>query len=346
MSKQPYRSVAYTARQLENHLTSPLTTLILMSATIGAVIYFIFLIQPQYRGDLLPYTLVLLAEFFIIVHGLISFWTILSGKANPRDFGFHHAQSGLFGVDTKTKVKSLERSDDLAAIRELRPRIHGKTVTVDVLIPSYGEPIEIIEQTAMAARDMYGAHQTYILDDGKSDEVALLAQDVGVRYIRRDHNTHAKAGNINHALSATRGDYFVVFDADFVAHPRFLYETLPFFGNDQVAFVQTPQYYSNQDNFVSTAASFMQHVFYSLVQSGKNKFNAAFCVGTNVIFRRSAIDAVGGGIRTVQVRGYLDFASFARTWLPFGVYQQGVGYRQNTGNDQGICQAAATMGYW
>jgi cellulose synthase (UDP-forming) len=61
-----------------------------------------------------------------------------------------------------------------------------------------------------------------------------------------------------------------------------------------MAFVQTPQYYSNQTNFISTAASFMQHVFYSLVQVGKNRFNAAFCVGTNVIFRRSAIEHIGG----------------------------------------------------
>lgn len=38
----------------------------------------------------------------------------------------------------------------------------------------------------------------------------------------------------------------------------------------------------------------MQRLFYRLIQPGKNRFNAAFCVGTNVVFRRSAIDSIGG----------------------------------------------------
>lgn len=287
-------SVASAAKQLEKQLTSPVATLILISATLGAVIYFLFLVQPEYRGDMLPYMLVIVAEFFIVCHGLISFWTILSGRFNPRDFGFHHTQNGLFGKDTRAKVKELEHSKGLAALRALKPRIHNKAVQVDVLIPVYGEPLSVIFQTAMAARDMYGFHETYILDDGKSDKVEAIAKQMGINYIRRTENVHAKAGNINHALSITNGDYFLILDADFVPHPRFLYETLPFFDDDNLAFVQAPQYYSNQNNFVSTAASFMQHVFYSLVQAGKNRFNAAFCVGTNVIFRRSAIDAIGG----------------------------------------------------
>jgi cellulose synthase (UDP-forming) len=79
-----------------------------------------------------------------------------------------------------------------------------------------------------------------------------------------------------------------------VADPTILYETIPFFENDNLAFVQTPQFYDNQNNFVSTAANFMQNVFYSLIQSGKNRFNAAFCVGTNVVFRRSAVESIGG----------------------------------------------------
>jgi cellulose synthase (UDP-forming) len=288
------RSVTYAARQLEKQLTSPVATLILICATLGAIIYFLFLLQPGYRGDTLPYILVLVAEFFIICHGLISFWTILSGRFNPRDFGFHHTQTSLFGKNTRAMVKELEHERNTETLRALKPRIHNKVVGVDVFITVYGEPLDVVGQTAVAARDMHGAHKTYILDDGKSDEVEAYARQIGVNYIRRAQNIHAKAGNINHALSVTKGDYFIILDADFVPHPRFIYETLPFFDDDNLAFVQAPQYYSNQNNFVSTAASFMQHVFYSLVQSGKNRFNAAFCVGTNVVFRRIAVESVGG----------------------------------------------------
>lgn len=294
MGNSSKRSITASARQFEKYLISPLASLILIAATVGAVVYFIFLIQPEYRGDMLPYTLALVAEFFIICHGLISFWTILGGRTNPRDFAFHHAQNNLFGKDSRVKVRELEHKKDIATLRTLKPRIHGKNVGVDVFIPVYGEPLNIILQTATAARDMYGAHTTYILDDGKSDEVKRLAEQIGVQYIRREKNINAKAGNINNALTIAKGEYFVILDADFVPHPRFLYETLPFFDDDHVAFVQTPQFYGNHDTFVSRAASFMQHVFYSLVQAGKNRFNAAFCVGTNVVFRRSAVETIGG----------------------------------------------------
>lgn len=294
MGNSSKHSITESARQFEKYLISPLASLILIAATVGAILYFLFLIQPEYRGDILPYTIALVAEFFIICHGLISFWTILGGKVNPRDFAFHYAQNNLFGKDTRIKIKELEHQKDLAALKALKPKIHGKAVGVDVFIPVYGEPLDVILQTATAARDMYGAHKTYILDDGKSDEVRALAKQIGVDYIRREKNINAKAGNINHALGLTKGDFFVILDADFVPHPRFLYETLPFFDDDQVAFVQTPQFYGNHDTLVSRAASFMQHVFYSLVQSGKNRFNAAFCVGTNVVFRRSAVESIGG----------------------------------------------------
>ena len=38
----------------------------------------------------------------------------------------------------------------------------------------------------------------------------------------------------------------------------------------------------------------MQTVFYRFIQPGRNHFNAAFCVGTNVVFRRAAVDDIGG----------------------------------------------------
>jgi cellulose synthase (UDP-forming) len=293
MNQSTTKAIQSDALSWEKQLTSPTVAFILAAATIGAIVYMIFLLQPAYRGDLLPYCMVIIAELFLITHGIISFWTILSGRFNPRNFNYHHAQDRLFGASSMVAVKRLP-SLSVASSRAKQLFIHEKPVSIDVFIPVYGEDINEIRETAIAARDMYGRHATHILDDGKSNDVKRLAKNIGVHYIRPLQNSHAKAGNINNALSHTTGKFFVILDADFVADKYFLYETLPFFEDDLVAFVQTPQYYSNQNNFVSTAASFMQHVFYSLVQVGKNRFNAAFCVGTNVIFRRSAIELIGG----------------------------------------------------
>lgn len=279
---------------IEQRLRSPTVTLILGSAIIGALVYLTFLLQPSFRGDPLPYFMAIIAEFFLITQGALSFWTILSGRSNPRHFEYHNSQDKLFGSKIgKDFVKRLHeyKTEDT---RNLQIFLSGKKQSVDVFIPVYGEPVEEIEATAIAARDMYGRHTTNILDDGESDEVKKMAERIGVSYIRRPTHEHAKAGNINYALSQTSGTFFAILDADFVAKKEFLYETLPFFEDEEMAMVQTPQYYSNALNFVSTGAGYMQHVFYSMLMAGKNRFNAAFCVGTCVVFRREAVEGIGG----------------------------------------------------
>ncbi len=279
---------------IEKRLSSPTVTLILVLSTIGAFIYIGYLIQPAYRGDILPYTMVLASELFLIIQSLLSFWTILNSKFSPRNFEYHHAQDLFFGRNHgKDIVKNVHEMPNVQ-LRDVPIYLGLKKVTVDVFIPVYGEQVDVIRETALAARDMYGMHQTYILDDGESDEVQQAAEAIGVQYIRRPVHDHAKAGNINNALRRTHGKLFVILDADFVADPRFLYETVPFFEDKEMAFVQTPQFYGNNVNFVSTAASYMQHVFYAMVLAGKNRFNSAFCVGTNVVFQRKAIESIGG----------------------------------------------------
>lgn len=291
---KPTENLQDSANRIEKQLTSPTVTLILTVATLGAFIYLSYLLQPAYRGDPLPYTLALVAEIFIITQGLLSFWTILSGRTNPRNYEYHSAQAKLYDESVGKSAISILKKQDPEVSRTVPMYVHRKVIKVDVYIPVYGEPIEEIRETAIAARNVYGKHRTYILDDGESDEVKAMAKRIGVEYIRRPIHDNAKAGNINYALSVTNGDYYLILDADFVADPTILYETIPFFENDNLAFVQTPQFYDNQNNFVSTAANFMQNVFYSLIQSGKNRFNAAFCVGTNVVFRRKAVESIGG----------------------------------------------------
>ncbi|WIB26343.1 cellulose synthase catalytic subunit [Curtobacterium sp. MCSS17_015] len=267
---------------------SPVMVLIVLLATLGVVTYAVFLLNPANRGDFLPYGLVIVAESVLVGQSLLSMWTILSGGSDPRDFAFHNTQDTLFDLD------QIDR-DGLAERSHLWPmRVRGKQVVVDVFITVYGEELTKIAATVAAAVAMRGEHRTWVLDDGRSDDVRALADRLGARYVRRLSSNGAKAGNINHALTLAKGDYFAVFDADFVPGKDFLFETVPFFADGSIAFVQTPQTYGNLHNLVSRGAGYMQTVFYRFIQPGRNRFNAAFCVGTNVIFRRAAIDDVGG----------------------------------------------------
>src|ERR1041385_7328785 len=72
--------------------------------------------------------------------------------------------------------------------------------TVDVFITCYDEPLEVLRRTAIGARAIRYPHRTYMLDDGKRDEVLTICQELGIGYIRRVGNANAKAGNLNFAL--------------------------------------------------------------------------------------------------------------------------------------------------
>ena len=250
--------------------------------------YTFFLLNPANRGDWLPYGLVITAEVILVSQALVSMWTILSGGIDPRDFAFHHSQERLFDA------ASIEKEGTDSVPERWGVFLDDARIGIDVFITVYGENLGTIRRTVAAAISMRGEHLTWILDDGGSNAVRDLAAELGARYVRRLSNNGAKAGNVNHALSLSRGEYFAIFDADFVPKEDFLYETVPFFIDSNVAFVQTPQAYGNIKNLVSSGAGFMQSVFYRFIQPGRNRFNAAFCVGTNVIFRREAIDAIGG----------------------------------------------------
>jgi cellulose synthase (UDP-forming) len=168
--------------------------------------------------------------------------------------------------------------------------------TVDLFITVAGEPIEVVERTVASACEVrHPRLNVWILDDGKSGEVRDLAFRYPVGYITRADRRGAKAGNINHALSKTSGTLFAIFDADQCAHPDFLEATLGAFADPKLAFVQTPQVYSNRDeNRVALGAHNQQGLFYGPILRGKNGCGAVFSCGTNVVYRRSAVEAIGG----------------------------------------------------
>lgn len=174
--------------------------------------------------------------------------------------------------------------------------IYQKPIAIDVLIPVSNEPLDIIRQTLQKAIEMEFPHQTFVLDDAGSPMTKNLAKNLGITYIARPKHakTHAKSGNLNYGLQYSHAPFFAVFDADHIPQKEFIVELLPFFENRKVALVQTPQHYVNTQNFIASGTAQAQEIFYKYVQPAKNSYNAAFCVGTNMLYRRTAIDEVGG----------------------------------------------------
>ena len=175
--------------------------------------------------------------------------------------------------------------------------------TVDIYIPSYNEPLEVVRDTVLAAQCIdYPADKMkiYLLDDGKRSEFAVFAADVGVGYITRNDNKHAKAGNLNHAMTLTQGELICVFDCDHVATRVFLQATVGGFLKDpMLALVQTPHYFYSPDPFernLSVGRNIPNEgmLFYGPIQQGNDNWNATFFCGSCAVIRRKALDDIGG----------------------------------------------------
>ena len=179
-------------------------------------------------------------------------------------------------------------------------------LTVDIFIPTLNESVDIVRRTLLAARNIDYPHATWLLDDGDRPEMAQLAAQLGVRYVARRDNLHAKAGNLNNALRLSTAEFVAIFDADHAPKRNCLDETLGFFRDPKMAFVQTPQDFFNLDSYQHRRKRgdrrvwTEQSLFFRVIQRGKDAWNAAFFCGSCAVLRRSALDRVGGfATRTV-----------------------------------------------
>ncbi len=175
--------------------------------------------------------------------------------------------------------------------------------SVDVLIPTYNEDIDIVKPAIYAALGLdwpKNKLNIYLLDDGNRPAFEQFAEEVGVNYIARPTHEHAKAGNINYALKQTKGEFVALFDCDHVVAHTFLQLTLGWFLKDpKLAIVQTPHHFFSADPFERNLANFRRTpneamLFYGLVQNGNDTWDATFFCGSCGIFRRTALEEIGG----------------------------------------------------
>lgn len=258
---------------------------------------------PEAPSDREKYLYLSTNKWFLYVFGIFSFLVLTSGMvlfglSSPGFYphliftaitAFYLILSYVIGVSGRefnyTRHKTLLRD-----YRFFEP-------SVDVYLPCCGEDINIIENTYRHVKALeYNNFKVYVLDDGKSDQVQALAWKYNFSYIRRETNELKKAGNLRHAFKKTIGELIVIFDADFCPRPDFLKETVPYFALDKTAIVQTPQFFrlNHKMNWIHKGAAYTQELFYRLIQVNRNHFGGSICVGTNAVYRRKALEPMGG----------------------------------------------------
>ena len=178
---------------------------------------------------------------------------------------------------------------------------------VDVFIPTYNEPMDVLEKTITGALCLdYPDFQVWVLDDGRRPWLKEFCRDKGVGYLTRPDNSHAKAGNINHALSKTHAAFVAIFDADFIPQRNFLTRTMGFFANPKIGIVQTPHAFYNSDPMQTNLALQKnlpddQRFFFDAIMPSRDAWDAAFCCGSNSVTRREALQAIGEALPTGSI---------------------------------------------
>lgn len=199
-----------------------------------------------------------------------------------------------------------------------------REIQVDVFITTFDEPVSVVEPTiqsalALETGDGY-SYLVHLLDDGHRSEMQTLSETYGINYLSRPDNRGYKAGNLKEALFATEGDLIVICDADTRLFPSFVANTLGYFRDQKVSWVQTPHWFydipegrrlsrtllkrspglvrrlfnaglvkrrlpaSGSDPFMNNP-----DFFFDVIQRRRNRNAASFCCGAGSIHRRSSV---------------------------------------------------------
>ena len=193
---------------------------------------------------------------------------------------------------------------------------------VAILIPARHEPKDVLENTVISCYNLsYRNKIIYILDDSTEqnykDEARQIAERFGCEIFSRQNRHGAKAGIINDCLKQLTQKYIAIFDVDQNPIGNFFEDTISILEADpKLAFVQSPQYYSNlNESRIAFAADMQQAVFYEYVCEAKSSSDAMICCGTNVVLRREALEDVGGFDETTVTEDFAtSFKFHARGW--------------------------------
>lgn len=213
-------------------------------------------------------------------------------------------------------VNAKHRERDIIPIDSSKP-----VPSVDVFIPTYNEPLRVVGPTIAAATQLNypGTINVWVLDDGgtaqklndsdpdkaavsrrRSRSLKQLCQDLGVNYLTRPANEHAKAGNINHALTHSNSELILILDADHVPSKDFLSNTVGQFQRQpNLGFVQTPHFFVTPNPIernlgIENKVPAENEMFYNGILKGLDFWNASFFCGSAAIIRRKALEEVGG----------------------------------------------------
>ncbi|MBX9774487.1 MAG: glycosyltransferase [Xanthobacteraceae bacterium] len=209
---------------------------------------------------------------------------------------------------------ALARIEEIAAIAFGRgprrlisapgPAVDGYLPKVSVHIPAHKEPPEMLKLTLDAvARLEYPNFECVVVINNTPDPaywqpIEEHCRTLGERFkfLNVDNLDGFKAGALRLALTHTADDAEIigVIDADYVVRPDWLKDLVPYFADQKVGMIQSPQDHRDADRSVMHSAMNGEYAgFFDIGMVQRNEANAIIVHGTMCLIRRTAIAAAG-----------------------------------------------------
>jgi len=177
---------------------------------------------------------------------------------------------------------------------------------VTVQLPMFNEMFVADRLIDAASRIDYPADrlEIQVLDDStdatssiaRARCEALRAQGLDVVYLHREDRHGYKAGALEAGMEVAKGNFILIFDADFVPGPGIVRELIQFFTDPAVGMVQARWAHLNQDRSLLTRCQAMLLDGHFVIEhSARNRSGRFFNFnGTAGMWRKSAIIDAGG----------------------------------------------------
>jgi cellulose synthase/poly-beta-1,6-N-acetylglucosamine synthase-like glycosyltransferase len=185
------------------------------------------------------------------------------------------------------------------------PMAAGKSPRVSIHVPCHAEPPDLVIRTLDRLGELeYDNYEVLVIDNNTTDPELWMpvkehCRRLGdqFRFFHVDGLTGAKAGALNWALPHSDPDAVLVgvVDADYHVEPEWLRETVCYFDDTQVGFVQAPHAYRDYEtSLFKTSANWEYAVFFQTGMLTLNARGAGLTVGTMSLIRKRALIDAGG----------------------------------------------------
>src|SRR5919109_500182 len=250
----------------------------------------------------------------LITTGLFVTYTFLLtafSPLNPLSFIFALMFFFLEAITLMMALSHMHESLDVVCrirwhrlVEKLEP-VPGYLPMVSLQVPAYNEPVEVVEKTLNSLASLnYPNLEVLVVDNNTPlQETWRPLEDICRKLGPHFHCLHLdqwpgyKSGALNFALTQTdpRAEILGIIDADYEVDPNFLRELMPAFADPQVAFVQTPQDYSDSKGDVFSESMYRGYkYFFEVSMPSRNERNAIIFAGTMGLIRKSVLEEIGG----------------------------------------------------